>query len=87
MISYERHQAILKHLEENKYATIKELSKINLKPIIFSSIEDIKTNDSSEYYSAEEEALKNFCKLTPKNNIVNFTTTEVYEKFVDFRRL
>ena len=28
MITYERHQAILKHLEENKYSTIKELSKV-----------------------------------------------------------
>ena len=79
-----KYEFTINELADDDYNIIKELSKINLKPIIFSSIEDIKTNDSSEYYSAEEEALKNFCKLTPKNNIVNFTTTEVYEKFVDF---
>ena len=79
-----KYEFTLNKLTDEDYSIIRKLSKINLKPIIFSSNEGVKTNSGLEYYSAEEEAIDKFCKITPRNSVVNVTTTELYEKFIEF---
>ena len=79
-----KYEFILNELTDDDYLIIKKLSKINLKPMIFSSNAGNKTNESLEYCCTEEEALIKFCQITHKSNIVNLSNTEVYEKYVNF---
>lgn len=75
-----KHELTLNRLTEEDYTILLQLSKINLKPAIISS----DSNDRSFSYTNEEKGFNCFCKITPKNDIVNSQTSIIYDKYLNF---
>lgn len=70
----------LDKLNLNNYDTLRKLSKINLKPLIT----DTDTNKNDNTIAQEDKVFNAFCKTISRSDVIDSTTSSLYDRFLDF---